>query len=41
MDIDYFNYDKVYKSVTFEDVKNRFNEHFKKGFSAISIVNPI
>lgn len=41
MDIDYFNYDRVYKSVTFEDVKNRFNEHFKKGFSAISIVNPI
>lgn len=41
MGIDYFNYDKVYKTVTFEDVKKRFDEHFKKGFSALSVVNPI
>ncbi len=41
MNIDYFNYDKVYKTVTFEDVKKRFEEHFKKGFSALSVVNPI
>ena len=41
MGIDYFNYDKVYQSVTFEDVKNRFTEHFKKGYSALSVINPI
>lgn len=41
MGVDYFNYDKVYKTVTFEDVKDRFNKHFKKGYSALSVVNPI
>lgn len=39
--VDYFNYDKVYKTVTFEDVKKRFKEHFKKGYSALSVINPI
>lgn len=41
MGIDYFNYDRVYKAVTFEDVKKRFDEHFKKGFSALSVINPV
>ena len=39
--IDYFRYYDVYKTVTFEDVKNRFMEHFDKEYSAISIVNPV
>ncbi len=41
MGIDYFNYDKVYKSVTFEDAKKRFDSHFKKGRSALSVINPL
>lgn len=41
VDIDYFNYYDIYKTVTFEDVKKRFLEHFDKNYSAISIVNPV
>ncbi len=41
VDIDYFDYYKVYKSVNFEDVMNRYNSHFKSETSAISIVNPV
>ena len=41
INIDYFDYYDVYKSVTFEDVKKRFNEHFDKKYSALSIVNPV
>ena len=41
MGVDYFNYDKVYKTVTLEDVKDRFDKHFKKGYSALSVVNPV
>lgn len=41
MGIDYFNYYDVYKTVTFEDVKNRFDEHFVKESSALSVVNPV
>ena len=41
MDIDYFNYYDVYKTVTFDDVKNRFDEHFVKERSALSVVNPV
>lgn len=41
MGIDYFNYYDVYKTVTFEDVKNRFDEHFVKERSALSVVNPV
>lgn len=41
MDIDYFRYYDVYKTITFEDVRKRFSEHFDKNYSAISIVNPI
>ncbi len=41
IDIDYFRYYDVYKTITFEDVKKRFMEHFDKNYSAISIVNPI
>lgn len=40
MDIDYFNYYDVYNTVTFEDVKKRFDEHFVKERSALSVVNP-
>ena len=39
--IDYFRYYDVYKTITFDDVKKRFSEHFDKNYSAISIVNPV
>ena len=41
MDIDYFNYYDVYKTVTFDDVKRRFETHFKKEQSALSVVTPV
>ncbi len=41
MDIDYFNFIDAYNSVTFEDVKNRFEEHFVKERSALSVINPV
>ena len=41
VDIDYFKYYDIYKTVIFEDVKKRFLEHFDKNYSAISIVNPV
>ena len=41
MDVDYFNYYDVYNSVTFEDVKNRFNNHFKAETSALSEIKPL
>ena len=41
MGIDYFNYYDVYKTVTFEDVQKRFDEHFVKERSALSVVNPV
>ena len=41
MNIDFSDYGKVYKSVTFDSVKKRFEEHFKKENSALSVVNPI
>lgn len=40
MDIDYFNYYDVYKTVTFEDIQKRFDEHFEKKRSALSVINP-
>lgn len=41
MNIDYFNYYDVYKTVTFDDVKKRFDAHFKKERSALSVVKPV
>ncbi|MGN1115826.1 MAG: EF-P 5-aminopentanol modification-associated protein YfmH [Candidatus Ornithomonoglobus sp.] len=41
MGIDYFDYYDAYKAVTFEDVKSRFNEHFKREYAALSVVNPV
>ena len=41
MGIDYFNYYDVYKTVTFEDVKKRFDTHLKKERSALSVVKPV
>ena len=41
MDIDYFDYYDVYKTVTFENVKRRFEEHFKREYAALSVVKPI
>lgn len=41
VDIDYFDYYKVYNEITFEDVQKRFKSHFKDELSAISVVEPI
>ena len=41
MDIDYFNFYDVYKTVTFDDVKNRFKEHFRRDRSALSVIKPM
>ena len=41
MGIDYFDYYDVYKSVTFEDVKKRFENHFVPERGALSVVNPL
>lgn len=41
MGIDYFDYYDVYKTVTFEDVKKRFESHFIKENSALSVINPV
>ena len=41
MGIDYFDYYDVYKTITFEDVKERFKKHFKPELSALSVINPI
>lgn len=41
MGIDYFDYYNVYKTVTFDDIKKRFEIHFKPEMSALSVINPI
>ncbi len=41
MGIDYFDYYDVYKTVTFEDIVNRFKSHFRPELSALSVINPI
>lgn len=41
MDIDYFDYYETYKTVAFEDVKARFEEHFRREYQAMSVVAPI
>ena len=40
VDADYFDYAKVFKSVTFEDVQRRFKMHFDKTRSALSVILP-
>lgn len=41
MDVDYFNYYDVYKTITFDDIKNRFKNHFKSEYSALSVIKPL
>lgn len=41
MGIDYFNYYDVFKTITFDDIKKRFESHFKPEFSALSVINPM
>lgn len=40
-DCDYFDYPRVFESVTFEDVKKRFEMHFDRSRAALSVVNPV
>ena len=37
---DYFDYPRVFKTVTFGDVKRRFNKSFKRERAALSVVKP-
>ncbi len=39
-DSNYFDYPKVFDSVTFEDIKKRFETNFKREYSALSVVEP-
>ena len=41
MDIDYTDYYKVYKDVTFDDVKKRFCEHFDEKYAVLSVIEPM
>lgn len=41
MGIDYFDFSEVYHSISFEDIQNRFNKHFQKKRSALSVINPV
>lgn len=41
MGIDYFDYYRVYETVTFKDVEKRFREHFKRERSALSVIKPL
>lgn len=41
MGVDYFNYREVYQSITFDDIKKRFEEHFKSEYSALSVIKPL
>lgn len=41
MDIDYTEYYNVYKNVSFEDVKKRFEQHFDKEYAVLSVIEPM
>ncbi|MBS7298233.1 MAG: insulinase family protein [Eubacteriales bacterium] len=40
-DGDYFDYPRVFETVSFEDIKNRFKQHFDTKNAALSVVKPI
>jgi len=40
-DIDYTNYYDVYKTITFDDVRKRFDEHFVRENAVLSVINPV
>lgn len=41
MGVDLLNYEEVYKSVTFEDIQKRFENHFNIENAALSVINPL
>lgn len=41
MGIDYLDYYDIYKSITFADVKARFEQHFVRENSALSVIYPV
>lgn len=41
MGIDYFDFADVYHTISFEDIQNRFKNHFVPERSALSVVNPV
>ncbi len=41
MGIDYFDFAEVYKTVGFDDIKKRFENHFVPERSALSVVTPV
>lgn len=40
MGVDLLNYEDVYKSITLDDIKSRFSNHFNNGNSALSVIKP-
>lgn len=41
VDADYFDYARVFESVSFDDVQSRFKQHFVRERAALSVINPI
>lgn len=41
MDINYFDYYDVYKTITFADIEKRFYQHFRREAAALSVVEPV
>ena len=41
MGVDYFDYYRIFKTFSYEDVEKRFEEHFDNKYSAMSVVSPV
>lgn len=40
MEVDYFEFPEAYSEISFEDIQNRFKNHFVKERSVLSVINP-
>lgn len=40
MGVDYFEFPEAYSEISFEDIQNRFKNHFVKERSVLSVINP-
>ncbi len=41
MGVDYFEFPEAYSEISFEDIQNRFKNHFVKEHSALSVIKPV